>query len=337
MNKEYILSKIKPYINGKGMIGEEDFEKLFSRLTRTQQYDIINILIKANIEIDYDNICVESHKTIANQAVLSSMSKINKLTNEQLCVMFQQGNQLALETLIVKNTKLIWSRVLKHGRRYKHKLDDEDLVQYGTIGLMKAVKKFDLKKETMFTTYAVWWIDQQILRSIADFGFTIRLPVHYFEQVNSLMRILSQNPDLSKEQIFELAAENRINREKFEEILLITKNIMSLTSLNAYVGEDEESELGDFVIDDLSPNVEEQVEYKMLKETLALVLDTLVPREQDVIEQRFGLVDGVDKTLEQIGTKYNLTRERIRQIEAKALRKLRHPSRSKKLKNYMQR
>ena len=271
MNKEYILSKIKPFINSKGMIGEEDFDKLFSRLVKTQQYDVINILIKSNIEIDYDNIKIEEHNPTANQTALSSKSKINKLTNEQLCVIYQQGNKYALEALIVKNNKLIWSRVLKHGRRYKHKLDDEDLVQYGTMGLMKAVSKFDSKKETMFTTYAVWWIDQQILRSIADFGFTIRLPVHYFEQVNSLMRILSQNPDCSKMEIVELAAENRINKDKFEEILMITKNIMSLTSLNSYVGEDEESELGDFVIDYISPNVEEQVEYKILMETVELV------------------------------------------------------------------
>lgn len=336
MNKEYILNKIKPYLNYKGMFGENDFDKLFSKLTKLQQYDIINILIEANIEIDYENISVGIPKTTVKPAVVSqNMLKIDKLTNEQLCLIYQQGNKLALEALVSKNSKLVWSRALKHGKKYKHKLDYEDLFEYGMIGLIKAAEKFDLKKEAKFITYATWWIDQRILRGIADYGFTIRIPVHYFDQVNRLVRILSQNPGYSKEQIFELFQEKGITREKFEELLMITENIMSLASLNAYIGDDEESELGDFKIDDLSPTVEEQVEYKMLREMVGLVLDTLNSREKDIIEQRFGLKDGVEKTLEQVGEKYNLTRERIRQIEAKALRKLRHPSRSKKLKNFI--
>lgn len=336
MNKEYILTKIKPYLNSKGMLAEGDFDKLFYRLTKTQQYDIINILIEANIEIDYESVSVEIPKAAPKATTNSlNMPRIDKLTNEQLCVIYQQGSELALEALIKKNTKLVWSRALKYGRKYKHKLDDEDLVQYGTMGLMIAAKRFDVKKEAKFTTYAIWWIDQYILRSIADYGFTIRIPVHYFDKINYLMRILSQNPGCSKDEIFELISEKGIDREKYEELLMITENIMSLTSLNAYVGEDEDSELGDFKIDVITPSVEEQVEYNMLKETIALVLDTLIPREQDIIEQRFGIKDGVDKTLEQVGVQYGVTRERIRQIEAKALRKLRHPSRSKKLKNFI--
>jgi len=336
MNKEYILSKIKPYLNSKNMLPEENFEKLFSRLTKTQQYEIINILIKAEIEIDYDGVSIiTSNQTVSAPTYSLNNVKMDKLTNEQLCVIYQQGNKVALEALIIKNTKLVWSRVLKYNRRYNHKLDEEDLVQYGTIGLIKAAERFDLKKEAKFTTYSIWWIDQNILRSIADYGFTVRLPVHYFEQVNSLTRILSQNPNLSKQQIFESVYKDRISREKFEELLMITENIMSLASLNSYVGEDEESELGNFIVDSFMPTVEEQVEQKILKETITIALETLKEREKDILEQRFGLVDGIDKTLEQIGDKYDVTRERIRQIEAKALRKLRHPSRSKKLKDFL--
>lgn len=336
MNKEYILNKLKPYLNNKGMLLEEDFDRLFSRLSKPIQYDLINILIEANIEIDYDKTSAEIPiVTVPLFNISQIASKIDKLTNEQLCVIFQNGTKLALEALVKNNTKLVWSRVLKYSRRYNHKLEDEDLVQYGTIGLIKAAEKFDLKKEAKFTTYAIWWIDQHILRSIADYGFTVRIPVHYFEQINLLMKIIIQNPGYSKVQIFELVNERGVSREKFEEMLMIKENIMSLSSLNSYVGEDEESELGDLYVEDLSPSVEEQVEFTMLSETLDLVLETLTQREKDIIEQRFGLKDGVEKTLEQVGVKYNVTRERIRQIEAKAFRKLRHPSRSQKLKSFL--
>jgi RNA polymerase primary sigma factor len=336
MNKEYVLNKVKPLLNSQGMISDQDFDKLFSRLNKMQQYEIVNILIEASIEIDYDSVAMENvNDVIKYKGSSVNITKVDKLTNEQLCIIYQQGNQLALEALIRKNSRLVWSRVIKHGRKYKHKLDEEDLVQYGNMGLMEAARKFDLAKEAKFTTYCTWWIDQRILRGIMDYGFTIRIPVHYFSQINNLLRIMSQHPGCEKDELYQFAREEGIEREKFEELLMITENVMSLTSLNSIVGEDEDSELGDFKIDDSSPTVEEQVDYILLKETIASVLGTLRVREQDVIEERFGLKDGKDKTLEQIGIKYNVTRERIRQIEVKALRKLRHPSRSKKLKSYL--
>lgn len=336
MNKGYIANRIKPYLNSKGMLGEDDFNELFSMFSKQQQYEVINILIESDIEIDYDDIRINNPKSeLKLENTSPYTAKIDKLSNEQLCVIYQQGNKSALDVLVNRNKKLVWSRVIKYSRRYKHKLDDEDLVQYGLIGLIKAADRFDLKKETKFTTYSIWWIDQQIRRSIADYGFTVRLPVHYFEQINKLIRVLAQNPGCSKQQIFELIKESGTNRDKFEEILMIIENIMSLASLNAFVGEDGESELGDFKIDDTSPSVEEQVEYNLLKETLDSVLSTLNYREKDVIELRFGLKDGIARTLEQVGIKYKVTRERIRQIEAKALRKLRHPSRSKRLKDFV--
>lgn len=335
MNREYILNKIKPYLNSHNMLGEDDFNTLFSTLSKQQQYYIVGILIEENIEIDYDCISIGTPKIIKRpvNATLNS-SKMDKLTNEQLCVIYQQGNQIALEILVIKNTKLVWSRVIKYAKRYKHKLDEEDIAQYGTMGLIKAAEKFELSKETKFTTYAIWWIDQHILRAIVDYGFTIRIPVHIFEQMNRLLRVFAQNPGFNKQKIFELVKEGGMSREKFEELLMIIDNVISLTSLNSLIGEDEDSELGNFYVDYESPSVEEQVEYTLLKETVSKVLSTLSTREQDILEQRFGLKDGIARTLLQ-GIKYNVTRERIRQIEAKAIRRLKHPSRSKELKNLL--
>lgn len=334
MNKEYILNKIKPYLNNKGMLYEEDFNKLFSSLSKQQQYEVINILIESDIEIDYDEFKEQKHVSKIENTV-SYAVKLDKLSNEQLCVMYQQGNKMALDALVKNNTNLVWSRVIKYGNRYRHKLDLEDLFQYGVIGLMKAAERFDLKKEAKFSTYSIWWIDQQILRSIADYGFTVRLPVHYFDQVNNLLGIIGQNPDCSKQQIFELAKEKGMSSERFEEILMIMENIISPASLNALVGDGEDNELGDFLVDEISPTVEEQVEYRELKENIELVLNTLKPKEKDIIELRFGLKDGIDRTLEQVGAKYKVTRERIRQIEAKAIKKLRHPARAKKLRDFI--
>lgn len=336
MNKEYILNKIKPYINGKGMINENDYNNLFSKLARKEQYEIIKLLIEENIEIDYDGLKSNNEEIKINSVVPAiDISKLNKLTNEQLCVLYQQGNSIALDILVKKNTKLVWSRVLKRSQIYRHKLETDDLLQFGFIGLMIAAKKFDISKEAQFTTYAINWIDQRIIRGIVDEGYTIRIPVHYFELVSNLWRLYSENPTKSKEEIFEILKQKGVNRERFEEILFVMENIFLPTSLNLLVGEDEQNELGDFKVDHTSPSVEELVEYEILKVEICSVLDTLSPKEKNIIELRFGLKDGVFRTLEQIGQDYGVTRERIRQIEAKAIRRLRHPSRSNKLKEFM--
>lgn len=336
MNKDYIMNKIKPYLSTQGMLCENDFNALFSMLTKQQQYEIINILIEMNIDINYNNLnSQEVIKSKSNEGAFDYQVKLKNISNEQLCVIYQQGNKLALDAIVGNNIKLVWSRVKKYSGRYKHKLDEEDLVQYGIIGLIEAVKKFDLNREAKFITYAVWWIDQKILRSIADYGFTVRLPVHYFEQVNKMLRILRQNPNATKQEIFNLVKDEGMNRERFEEIFMIIENIMSLTSLNTLVGEGEDTELGDLKVDDLSPTVEEEVEYMQLKEIINSVLDSLTERQKDVIELRFGLKDGIEMTLEEVGIKYNLTRERIRQIEVKALKRLRNSSRINNLSDFI--
>ncbi|MDB2086777.1 sigma-70 family RNA polymerase sigma factor [Clostridium paraputrificum] len=333
MNKEYILNIVRPFLNSEGMLGEEDFNELFSKIPKKIQYHIIDILIESKIEIDYENVRKNNLKTKVKTN--SYLVDLNNITNEQLCVLYQKGNQNALEILIVKNSKLVLSRVCKYSKKYRHKLDDDDLVQYGNMGLMKAAERFDVKMENKFSTYAIWWIDQKILRSIADYGFTIRIPAHLFGQVNSFLKILYKNTDKSKKEILEILKENGIEKCKSEELFNLIKNILPITSLNIYVGEDQDSELIDFKIDEISPTVEEQVEHLFLKETIDNVLDTLSARERIIIEERFGLNDNIPKTLEEIGSEQGVTRERIRQIEAKALKRLRHRSRSKKLKGFL--
>lgn len=335
MNKGYILWKIKPYLSIDNKLTENDFNSIFSGLTKLQQYEVIRLLIEESIEIVYENESSSKLEQLQESKInYPTINKIMKLSNEQLCIIYQQGNKYALDALINNNSKLVWSRVRKYARRYNHKLDEADLYQYGIIGLMSAADRFEAKKETKFTTYSIWWIDQKIIRGIVDCGFTVRIPVHYFEQVNKLIGIFTHHPGCTKAEMKELAEQKGINGEKFEELLMVSNNIMSPTSLNSLVGEDEESELGDLILEDTYASVEEQVEEDILKETLANLLDTLSPREKAIIERRFGFYGGIPMTLEQVGTSYNLTRERIRQIEAKAIRKLRHPSRSKLIKNF---
>lgn len=332
MNEDYILQRIKPFLNDQGMLGEEDFDRLFHMLSRREQYKVIDILIAHNIDIDYINRSVNRK---AEENTRPGRIVPDKLTNEQLCIMFQQGNKQALEALIVKNENLVWSRVKKYKNVYKHKLDEDDLFQSGVIGIMIAAKKYDSSKDTRFTTYVIWWIDQQILRCIMDHGFTVRIPVHQFDSMNKIKRAFREHPECSKEQIIEIMKQNGISKDKFERLLTIIHNVLSISSLNTFVGEDEDSELGDFVLDDSCPSLEEQVELKSLKQIMKEVLDTIPPREQKILRLRYGIDDDRQKTLEEIGKEFDLTRERIRQIEEKALRKLRQPSRSKFFKDFI--
>lgn len=265
---------------------------------------------------------------------LREIGKIPLLTYEQELELAQkvlEGDEQAKQKLAESNLRLVVSIAKKYVGRGMLFLD---LIQEGNMGLIKAVEKFDYTKGFKFSTYATWWIRQAITRAIADQARTIRIPVHMVETINKLIRtsrhLLQQ---LGREPTpEEIAKEMEVSVEKVMEIQKIAQDPVSLETP---IGEEDDSHLGDFIQDDDSPAPQDSAAYTLLKEQLEEVMQTLTPREAKVLKLRFGLEDGKARTLEEVGKEFMVTRERIRQIEAKALRKLRHPSRSKKLRDYM--
>ena len=265
---------------------------------------------------------------------LKEIGKVPLLTAEEeveLAIRMSQGDEEAKRRMTEANLRLVVSIAKRYVGRGMLFLD---LIQEGNLGLIKAVEKFDYTKGYKFSTYATWWIRQAITRAIADQARTIRIPVHMVETINKVIRVSRQllqelGHDPSAE---EIAAEMGMPVEKVREILKIAQEPVSLETP---IGEEEDSHLGDFIPDEDASEPSEAASFSLLKEQLMEVLDTLTPREKKVLELRFGIVDGRTRTLEEVGKEFNVTRERIRQIEAKALRKLRHPSRSKKLRDFL--
>ncbi|AOA02109.1 MULTISPECIES: RNA polymerase sigma factor RpoD [Carnobacterium] len=257
---------------------------------------------------------------------------LNAQEEVALALLIEQGDQEAKQRLAEANLRLVVSIAKRYVGRGMQFLD---LIQEGNMGLMKAVEKFDYQKGFKFSTYATWWIRQAITRAIADQARTIRIPVHMVETINKLIRIQRQLlQDLGREPTpEEIGAEMDLPTEKVREILKIAQEPVSLETP---IGEEDDSHLGDFIEDQDATSPAEHAAYELLKEQLEDVLDTLTDREENVLRLRFGLDDGRTRTLEEVGKVFGVTRERIRQIEAKALRKLRHPSRSKQLKDFLE-
>ena len=313
------IDKVYEYleIQGIDVIGAMDLEE-----DAVRELDLS--IVESNINID-DHVRMYL-KEIGKVPLLSADEEI------KLAQLMAEGDEEAKKRLSEANLRLVVSIAKRYVGRGMLFLD---LIQEGNLGLIKAVEKFDYKKGFKFSTYATWWIRQAITRAIADQARTIRIPVHMVETINKLVRVsrqllqeLGRDPSLD-----ELAKEMQMPVEKVREIIKIAQEPVSLETP---IGEEEDSHLGDFIPDDDIPAPADAAAFALLKEQLMDVLDTLTDREEKVLRLRFGLDDGRARTLEEVGKEFNVTRERIRQIEAKALRKLRHPSRSKKLKDYLE-
>lgn len=296
---------------------EEDFKDL------SKQAELDVALAAEGINID-DPVKVYL-KEIGRVALLSADEEID------LAVRMAEGDIEARKRLSEANLRLVVSIAKRYVGRGMQFLD---LIQEGNLGLIKAVEKFDHTKGFKFSTYATWWIRQAITRAIADQARTIRIPVHMVETINKVKKVSSQllHKNGHEPTAEEIAVELEMPAEKVREIMRVAQEPVSLETP---IGEEEDSHLGDFIPDDDAPAPAEAASHTLLKEQLSEVLQTLTPREEKVLRLRFGLEDGRSRTLEEVGKEFNVTRERIRQIEAKALRKLRHPSRSKRLKDFL--
>lgn len=322
------LEKLYDTIEAQGIEIVEDMEEI--------KIDDLDLSITETKDEDGATPAPEQSITIDDpvKVYLKEIGRVPLLTSEEeveLAIRISDGDVTAKQRLSEANLRLVVSiakRYLGRGMQFL------DLIQEGNLGLIKAVEKFDYTKGFKFSTYATWWIRQAITRAIADQARTIRIPVHMVETINKVKKVQSQllhqnghepSPD-------EIAEEIEMPVDKVREIMRVAQEPVSLETP---IGEEEDSHLGDFIPDNDAPAPADAASHTMLREQLSDVLSTLTPREAKVLKLRFGLEDGRSRTLEEVGKEFNVTRERIRQIEAKALRKLRHPSRSRKLKDYL--
>ena len=328
-------------------MGEDEFDKILDALEQSNvdvlrmtedDVDDEEIMLSEEDEVDMENLDLSVPDGISIEdpvrMYLKEIGKVPLLNADEeveLARRMELGDEDAKKRLAEANLRLVVSIAKRYVGRGMLFLD---LIQEGNLGLIKAVEKFDYRKGYKFSTYATWWIRQAITRAIADQARTIRIPVHMVETINKLIRVSRQLlQELGREPTpEEISEEMKMPVDRVREILKISQEPVSLETP---IGEEEDSHLGDFIQDDNVPVPADAAAFTLLKEQLVEVLGTLTEREQKVLRLRFGLDDGRARTLEEVGKEFNVTRERIRQIEAKALRKLRHPSRSRKLKDYL--
>ena len=330
------MDKIFDFLEASGVDVLRITENSADDLMLDDDMDIDGLDDEEEVELDKIDLSVPEGVSIEDpvRMYLKEIGKVPLLSAEEeieLAKKMEQGDENAKKRLAEANLRLVVSIAKRYVGRGMLFLD---LIQEGNLGLIKAVEKFDYRKGYKFSTYATWWIRQAITRAIADQARTIRIPVHMVETINRLIRVSRQLlQELGREPTpEEIAEEMDMPVDRVREILKISQEPVSLETP---IGEEEDSHLGDFIQDDNVPVPADAAAFTLLKEQLVEVLGTLTEREQKVLRLRFGLDDGRARTLEEVGKEFNVTRERIRQIEAKALRKLRHPSRSRKLKDYL--
>ena len=330
------MEKVFDFLEASGVDVLRITENIGDDIILDDDLEIDGLDDEEEVELDKIDLSVPEGVSIEDpvRMYLKEIGKVNLLTADEeteLAKRMELGDEAAKKRLAEANLRLVVSIAKRYVGRGMLFLD---LIQEGNLGLIKAVEKFDYRKGYKFGTYATWWIRQAITRAIADQARTIRIPVHMVETINKLIRVSRQLlQELGREPSpEEIAEEMDMSVDRVREILKISQEPVSLETP---IGEEEDSHLGDFIQDDNVPVPADAAAFTLLKEQLVEVLGTLTDREQKVLRLRFGLDDGRARTLEEVGKEFNVTRERIRQIEAKALRKLRHPSRSRKLKDYL--
>ena len=330
------MEKVFDFLEASGVDVLRITENSGDELLLDNDMDMDGMEDEEEVELDKIDLSVPEGVSIEDpvRMYLKEIGKVSLLSADEeieLAKRMEKGDEAAKKRLAEANLRLVVSIAKRYVGRGMLFLD---LIQEGNLGLIKAVEKFDYRKGYKFSTYATWWIRQAITRAIADQARTIRIPVHMVETINKLIRVYRQLlQELGREPTpEEIAEEMDMPVDRVREILKISQEPVSLETP---IGEEEDSHLGDFIQDDNVPVPADAAAFTLLKEQLVEVLSTLTDREQKVLRLRFGLDDGRARTLEEVGKEFNVTRERIRQIEAKALRKLRHPSRSRKLKDYL--